>query len=97
MMFDNNVIQYKDYAIGGKMITVSVCVSEDVMQARFSDEKAREAMRHKLVSELASAMLEKQLCEINQYTNPMDFSTTIVARAYIAPDETVKLLRTIDA
>lgn len=89
-------IQYKDYAIGGKMITASVRVDEQVMQARFSDEQARQAMRHKLVSELASAMIENRLVEINQFQNAMDFSTTIVARAYVAPDDMVKLLRTLN-
>ena len=89
-------IQYKDYAIGGKMITAKVVVDEQVMQARFSDEQARQAMRHELVSRLASAMLENKLVEINQFQNAMDFSTTIVARAYVAPDDMVKLLRTLD-
>jgi hypothetical protein len=94
---DNIDIKYKDYAIGGKMITAKVVVDEQVMVSRFSDEKAREAMRSTMVAKLAEAMLDNRLCEITQYKNPMDFSTTIVARAYVAPDDMVKLLRTLDA
>ena len=89
------VIEYKDYAIGGKMVKVSVTVSEDVMVNRFNDENARQVLRHKLCEELASAILNQKLVEINSMKNPSDFSTTIVARAYLAPDGQVKLLRTL--
>lgn len=92
--WDEPMIEYKDYAIGGKMVTVSVRVSEDVMVNQFNDEQARQYMRQKLCEDLASAMLAKGLVEINQQKNT-DYSTTIVARAYVAPDDMVKLLRTI--
>jgi hypothetical protein len=75
---------------------VSVTVSEDVMVNQFSDPKAREFMRQKLCEDLASAMLAKGLVEINQAKNPYDFSTKIVARAYVAPNDQVKILRTLD-
>ena len=88
-------IDYKDYAIGGKMVTASVVVSEDVMVNQFSDAKAREFMRQKLCEDLAAAMLAKGLVEINQAKNPYGFSTKIVARAYLAPDDQIKLLRTL--
>ena len=94
--WEDPIIDYKVYAIGGKMVTASVTVSEDVMVNQFSDPKAREFMRHKLCEDLASAMLAKGLVEINQAKNPYDFSTKIVARAYLAPDDQVKLLRTLD-
>lgn len=90
------VIEYKDYAIGGKMVTAKVVVSEDVMVNQFSDPQARDMMRQKLCEELAYAMLVKGMVEINQQKNPYDYSTTIVARAYCAPDDQVKLLRTLD-
>lgn len=92
--WDEPMIEYKDYAIGGKMVTVSVRVSEDVMVNQFNDEQARQYMRQRLCEDLASAMLAKGLVEINQQKNT-DYSTTIVARAYVAPDDMVKLLRTI--
>jgi hypothetical protein len=96
-MIDQIDIKFKDYAIGGKMITAKVVVDEQVMVSRFSNEDGRQAMRSTMVARLAEAMLENRLCEITQYKNPIDFSTTIVARAYVAPDDMVKLLRTIDA
>lgn len=96
-MMNNIDIKYKDYAIGGKMIIAKVVVSQDVMVAKFSDEKARQMMRETLIHRISEAILENNLCEINQQMNPIDYSTTIVARAYVAPDEMVKLLRTLDA
>lgn len=92
--WDEPMLEYKDYAIGGKMVTVSVRVDEDVMVNQFSDKAARAFMRQKLCEELASAMLAKGLLEINQQKN-IDYTTTLVARAYVAPDDQVKLLRTL--
>lgn len=92
--WDEPMIEYKDYAIGGKLVSVSVRVAEDVMVNRFNDEQARQVMRQKLCEDLASAMLAKGLVEINQQKN-VDYTTTIVARAYVAPDDQVKLLRTV--
>lgn len=92
--WDEPTIEYKDYAIGGKLVSVSVRVAEDVMINRFNDEQARQVMRQKLCEDLASAMLAKGLVEINQQKN-VDYTTTIVARAYVAPDDQVKLLRTV--
>lgn len=92
--WDEPDIKYTDYAIGGKLVSVSVRVSDDVMINSFNDEQARQVMRQKLCEDLASALLAKGLVEINQQKN-IDFTTTIVARAYVAPDDQVKLLRTI--
>lgn len=92
--WDEPDIKYTDYAIGGKLVSVSVRVAEDVMVNRFNDEQARQVMRQKLCEDLASAMLAKGLVEINQQKN-VDYTTTIVARAYVAPDDQVKLLRTV--
>lgn len=92
--WDEPDIKYTDYAIGGKLVSVSVRVDEDVMVNRFNDEQARQVMRQKLCEDLASAMLAKGLVEINQQKN-VDYTTTIVARAYVAPDDQVKLLRTV--
>lgn len=92
--WDEPIIEYQDYAIGGKLVSVSVRVAEDVMVNQFSDQNARAMMRQKLCEDLASAMLAKGLVEINQQKN-IDFTTTIVARAYVAPNDQVKLLRTL--
>ena len=95
-MMNDIDVEYKDYAIGGKMLTAKVTVSQDVMVAKFSDEQARLAMRRSLVERLVDGILENKMCEINQHMNPIDYSTTIIARVYVAPDDKVKLLRTLN-
>jgi hypothetical protein len=93
--FGEVLMEYKDYPIGGKMIIARVAVPDNVMARDLSDEKAREEVRELLVQELASAILSKQLCEITQQKDPIHYKTVIAARCYVAPDSTVKLLRTL--
>ena len=93
--WDKVDIEFQEYAIGGKMITAKVVVSEMDMMYFLKDDDSRQMMRHKLVSTIASEMLDKQLCEINQIKNPIDLTTTLVARAYVAPDATIKILRSL--
>ena len=87
-------MEYNEYAIGGKMIVARVAVPDNVMARDLSDEKARQEVRELLVQELASAILSKQLCEITQQREAHSYKTLIAARCYVAPDSTVKLLRT---
>jgi hypothetical protein len=96
MPWEQADITTTDYPIGGKMIAAKVEVSDDAMQMFRSEPAARQEMRERLVMELAQAMLNSKLVEINQYQNPASMNTTIVARAYLAPDATVKLLRTLN-
>jgi hypothetical protein len=92
--WDEPMFETIDYAIGGKLVSVSVRVSDEIMVSQFSDQNARAIMRQKLCEDLASAMLAKNMVEINQQKN-IDFTTTIVARAYLAPNDQVKILRTL--
>jgi hypothetical protein len=94
MMRDDIDIDVKSYAIGGKMIGAKIIVSEEVMMHHMSDEDAREAMRLKLTAAIAQQMINDKLVEINQAKDYITGNTTIVARAYVAPDNQVKLLRT---
>jgi hypothetical protein len=92
MPWEQADITTTDYAIGGKLIAAKVIVSEDAMQIFNADTQARQEMRVRLVMELAQEMLNSNLVEINQMRNPI----TLIARAYVAPDATVKLLRTLN-
>jgi DNA-binding transcriptional regulator YiaG len=96
MPWEQADITTTDYAIGGKLIAAKVIVNEDAMHVFNTDAQAKHEMRVRLVMELAQEMLNSNLVEINQMRNPIDMSTTIVARAYVAPDATVKLLRTLN-
>lgn len=86
-------MDYEDYAIGGKMFIASVRIPEYVFASQFGSEEARKKMRQALVEEIASEIINKQLCEITQMTEPDTLFTRVAARCYVAPDATVKLLR----
>jgi hypothetical protein len=89
----NVEVNYQDIAIGGKMITASVTIADAEMMREYSMEESKEELRRYLVEQLASAILDKQLCEITQIKEVSTFSTRVAARCYVAPNEQVKLLR----
>jgi hypothetical protein len=88
-------ITTNDYAIGGKLITASISVDELRYEEIISKPNGREEIRKALVEQLAQEMLNRSLVEINQRDDPLTLTKVIVARAYVAPDSTVKILRTI--
>lgn len=93
--FGEVLMEYKDYTIGGKMVIAKVKIPNSVMVSKVTDETARQELRALLVQELASAILSSNLCEITQQKDNMMFETIVAARCYVAPDSTVKLLRTL--
>ena len=93
--FGEVLMEYKDYTIGGKMVIAKVKIPNSVMVSKVTDEASRQELRALLVQELASAILSSNLCEITQQKDNMMFETIVAARCYVAPDSTVKLLRTL--
>lgn len=93
--FGSVMVEYKDYAIGGKMIIAKVKVPDEVMMKEVSDEVGKQKVRQMLVEQLADAIISNQLCEITQQRDQSYMDTIIAARCYVAPDSTIKLLRTL--
>ena len=92
-------VKYKDYAIGGKMITAHVQVTETHMKDFRHSNQARETMRKMLVEQLVDHMLSNNLVEIvtiKEPWSPENFEEKhrISARCYLAKDSDIKLLRT---
>lgn len=92
-------IETRDFAIGGKMITAHVQVTETNMNDFRHSNQAREQMRRLLVEQLVDHMLSNNLVEITTIKEPfnaMNFEEThrISARCYLAKDGDIKLLRT---
>jgi len=91
--FDDVSLDIKEYAIGGKLVTAAVSFSQlDMINM---DSLQRDAVRRRLVEELASEMLSQNLVEIMQMQDPINYTTRVAARAYIAPDSQVKILRSL--
>ena len=81
-----------DYTIGGKLVVGRAVIDETYEQLMMSDQEARQRVKERLVSDMAQHMLENNLVEFMQQKN-IDMTTTVVVRAYIAPDSQVKILR----
>lgn len=91
----------KDYAIGGKMVTGTATMDEDffeVMQ-HGGDAAAKRNIKKSLVAQMAEYMLENNLVEFTQSKsiNPNTFNPVLVVkvRAFITPNDQVKILRTV--
>lgn len=90
-LFDSDVsINTQDYAIGGRMITVTLDIDA---QAFMSDEEWRKNIRLRLATQLALAMLDQDLMETTSYQDPSSYHKTIAARCYLAPRDQVRILR----
>lgn len=88
---DNITFEYEDYAIQGKLVTASVTMSEYDMSQMTADSKDR--FRYELATRLAEEMIEKKLVEFTSMSLAGTLDRKIMVRAYLAPDDTVRLLR----
>jgi hypothetical protein len=92
---DSVTFDVQDYAIGGKMVRVSASMSDDFSHMLMTDQQAREKVKEDLAMQMAKIMLENKLIEINQMSNPATMGITVVARCYLAPNDQIKILRTM--
>lgn len=91
----------RDYAIGGKLVTGTATMDEDFFELmQHGDAAAKRNIKKSLISQLAEYMLENNLVEFTQSKsiNPNTFHPVLVVkvRAFITPDDQVRILRTID-
>jgi uncharacterized membrane protein YhfC len=81
-----------DYTIGGKLVVGRAVIADSFQDLMLSDEEARRQVKAKLVADMAQYMLENNLVEFMQQQN-VDLTTTVVVRAYLAPNDQIKVLR----
>jgi hypothetical protein len=91
-MYHEPDFQAYDYTIGGKLVVGRAVIDESYNELMMGDKEARQRLKEKLVTDMAHYMLENNLVEFMQQKN-IDMTTTVVVRAYIAPDSQVKILR----
>jgi hypothetical protein len=82
-----------DYAIGGKLVMGKAVMDESFSAVVHNDQDAKDIVKKKLISDLATYMLENKLVEFTQVQDPMSYKTTVMVRAYLAPNDQVKILR----
>lgn len=82
-----------DYIIGGKLVVGKVTMDESFAALVKTDPEARMELKRKLIHDMAAYMLENNLVEFTQTTDPLSFRTAVMVRAYLAPNDQVKILR----
>lgn len=82
-----------DYIIGGKLVVGKAVMDESYSQLLDTDFDAREQLKKKLVSDMVEYMIQNKLVEFTQYIEPMTYRKHVAVRAYLAPNDQVKILR----
>jgi hypothetical protein len=86
-------VNVTELAIGGKALKIHFRISDyERMRMTSDDEFARE-MKRRLARNMVEYMIENRLIEFTSMQSADQMDTIVAARAYLAPDETVKLLR----
>lgn len=89
MIYDELNYEYQEFAIGGKLITASVSVSD--YDLNFDLDK--QDIKERLLKELMNNILENNLAEFTMVKDPVNNKRVYRVRCYLAPDSTVKILR----
>ncbi len=88
------VFQSYDYVIGGKMVVGRATMTDHYrMMLEDGDDDARQNIKRELIMQMADYMLQNNLVEFTYQDNPMDMTRSIAVRAYLAPNDQVKILR----
>jgi hypothetical protein len=92
-MMSDPIFTAHDYVIGGKMVVGRAILDESYSQLMNTDQEARKSIKEKLVHDMATFILENNLVEFTQYDDPITFRKQVAVRAYLAPNDQVKVLR----
>lgn len=94
MSFDEPLsFQTYDYPIGGKMVVGKATLSSSYEQLMMTDYDAKQQLKDHLLKEMVDYMLQHKLCEFTQMEDPITGGKRVYVRAYLAPDEQIKILR----
>ena len=90
-------VNLKEYAIGGKLITVTHHVHVKGLQFDINDTKAKATIKNDLAKYMSAFIIENNLAEFTVFTDPITLNKIVNMRCYLAPDDQVKILRIYDA
>jgi len=88
-----NQIATYDYAIGGKLLVATARLSIESVLGMEDDEK--DYIKQTLVKLLVEQMIKEGFVEFTQADDSGTMFRVIRARAYVAPDSQVKILRSL--
>lgn len=93
-MISDPIFETHDYAIGGKMVVGRAEMDESyTMMLQNGDKDAVKHIKQKLIHDMAQFILENNLVEFTHVDDPLTFRRKIAVRAYLAPNDQVKVLR----
>ena len=93
MLTSDPIFETHDYIIGGKMVVGKTVLTDEYQVLMNTDNEARLRVKKELIHQMAEYILENNLVEFTQYKDPVLFHTHIAVRAYLAPNDQVKILR----
>jgi hypothetical protein len=85
---------YKDVAIGGKLVTGTIRISNDKMVDVRSEHELKQYLKSSMAQQMSEYMISNGLVEFTQMSDIISFDTIVKARCYLAPNDQVKILRT---
>lgn len=93
-MITDPLFETYDYAIGGKLVKGTAILSEDFqMMIEDGDQEAKQKLKSDLIHQMATYMLENNLVEFTTMDDPSTFKRHVLVRAYLAPNDQVRILR----
>jgi hypothetical protein len=91
---DDFTFQTYDYVIGGKMVVGKAVINEDYADIiKTGDTAAKLKVKSDLINQMAQYMLENNLVEFTSWDDPIHGTKHVAVRAYLAPDDQVRILR----
>jgi len=95
-MMNEPLFQTHDYAIGGKMVMARAEMDAEYTRLlQDNDADAVKNVKTKLIHDMAQFILENNLVEFTHYDDPLSFRRQIAVRAYLAPNDQIRILRSV--
>ena len=92
-MINDPIFTAHDYVIGGKMVVGRTTLTEEFkILLEDGDWDAKKEVKSRLIHQMAEYMLEHNLVEFT-YQDDVMGNRNILVRAYLAPNDQVKILR----
>jgi hypothetical protein len=85
----------QEFAIGGKLMSIKYEIAHTEAIANWDEATWKEHIRQKVVNALVEKIMQEKLVEITVSDNLLTQGKTIHARCYLAPNDQVKILRTL--
>jgi hypothetical protein len=83
-----------DYPIGGKMVVGSCTMTVEAVDDLLSLVDGKDEIKRRLLTQMLEYMLENRLIEFTRTEDIARHTQTFRVRAYLAPNDQVKILRT---